>query len=141
MRKVVLAKFVDQVSTRFSNDYKDVFVNPDKKEVKECCDRSRVCRAMVVDKNTVYVFPESLLHYRVWEHFKLKDAVGLVLYFAGSRELVLSVTDVTKRGKWHHNPKVAEYLRSNAWLSKFDISDIDYYDSDIEGDWAETFGE
>jgi hypothetical protein len=141
MRKTVIAKFLDSVPTRFSNDYRDVFVNPDSKELKEIVGKDGVCRAMIVNAKTIYCFPDNLLHYSVWDHFKLKDAVGIVLYFVRGKEISVQVTDITRRGKWLHNPKITAFIKSNEWLKRFKLIDIDYYDSAIEGDWTITYGE
>jgi len=48
------------------------------------------------------------------------------------------VTDSSKRTKWYHNPEVAEVIRNYPYLNKmWDDIEVDYYDSDIVGDWEE----
>lgn len=139
MRRVIIAKFVDQVSTRFANDYKEVYVNPDSKELRTICGKEKVCRAMIIDPHTIYCFPDSLLHYSVWDHFRLKDAIGIVIYFLRNKDISVQVTDITRRGKWLHNPHIEQFIKQNEWLKRWNIVDLDYYDSAIEGDWTITY--
>ena len=130
-------EFVDSVSTRFTNDYKDVFKNPSKKELYEIMDE-RIFRAIILNENDVLCFPDSLLHYRAIEHFNLKDIVSLVvLSNLPDKDIYVAVTDSTK-GHWFHNPEIKVYIKDNKYLNKmFDIEQISFFDEAIYGDWSE----
>lgn len=119
----------------------DIFVNPNRKELKDICKENLVARSFINENGDVYVFSLDVLHATIFEDTKYidKNAISLVLYFDKSfRYIDIMVTDFVKNTKWYHNKDVYKNIMENKYLSKmFSIDGVSYYDESIVGDWAD----
>jgi len=64
------------------------------------------------------------------------DAIPVYVYTDG-REISLRVTDASNGTIWEHNPDVVDAIESSGYINNFNITDIDFWDSAIVGDWQD----
>jgi len=118
----------------------EMYQNPTTREIAALIDNADgfgdVVRAFV-DKNTLYVWPVSVLHFAADQHLKLNNPISLEMYVMGGRVQGVTVTDFSKHTKWDHSPKVAAAIRKCTALKKVADPDfeITYWDEAIVGSW------
>ena len=115
-----------------------VYENPTEQEFVFCVKRGD-CRAFLVGTDRLIVWPPfDATHNDVSKSLDLpKDAIPVYLYAHSGTVHAVAVSDLSKRGPWHHNPKVADAIRANKPLKEFShhTVDVNYYDGDIVGPW------
>ena len=135
---LLLEKWIGNVRETWKIGEKDidVFINPDRKELKELTDQNNNFYAIIIpNKNDVIAFRRDVLHFSVIEQLKIKGDIVTATVYVDGNNLGLMITDATRHGKWFHNPSIEEYVSNNKFLKKYNI-DFTYYDESIVGDWS-----
>ena len=117
--------------------YVEVFKNPSVKEYKEASVNDRA-RAFLLNRDMYIWNPYGGIHFEVQEKLKLgKNALPIIIFGSIRGNISIVVTDYSKKTIWHHNPKIKEYILKKSYLSKFNVTDISYFDEMIFGPWDE----
>ena len=116
----------------------EIFKNPSRKELSVfALGKNNQVRAFIVGNDLLVWNMFSALHQTVREELKLdKNAIPLNLYAMIGGDGFAIVTDNTRDTPWWHNGDVADAIEENPFIVKnFKYLEIEYYDSDIVGDW------
>jgi hypothetical protein len=94
-------------------------------------------RAFIVANDLLVWNVFSALHQSVRDELKLgPDVIPLNLFGVMGDEAVAVVTDNTRNTSWWHDGNVAAVIEDHPFmLRNFKSVEIDFYDSDVVGDW------
>jgi len=118
-------------------EYVEVFKNPTTKELLRCKPHHEI-GAVLSDKDA-YVWNRQLAyHGHVMTHLKLTDGLPLMLIPDNTNvnRMDVMVTDASRRGKWHHNPETAEFVKNHPFFRNKRLDNVSYWDEDVVGDWT-----
>ena len=120
----------------------EVYKNPTRAEMRKI-DPKHVGRYQLrgwLTPTEAYVWnPRYSAHFAMHQTLGLgADALPVLLYF-GPGAVSVRVTDASRSTPYHHSPRAAALIKAHPWFRAIQtkIEDIDYYDSAIDGDWAE----
>ena len=137
LRQYLTEAYVGRVKERFGEGSTEVFKNPTRKELKGILEEWEDFRAFLTNEKDCIAFSSGLLHHDVRGGMNLpRDSLALQIWIYGNT-ISIRVTDNNRGNKWHHNPKIRDFIMNHKYLKRFKIEDIDYYDEAIVGPWEE----
>ena len=116
----------------------EIFKNPSRQEFKQLDPNGNGIRAFIVNQKDVIMWETtSMVHQLVREELKLgPDVIPVVIYGQFRAGADIMITDNTTHTPLWHNPDIWMSVVRNDYLSKtFRTIEVDYYDSNIVGDW------
>jgi|GEM_PF-4260096 len=119
--------------------YVELFINPTSKELQQLESHDTI-RAFLTEDDCIAWDSNLALHYEVSENINLdKNTVSILLYYTPSEpNILILVTDFTKKSQWFHNPNLADWIKDHPYIQSLadeGYIDISYFDEDIYGDW------
>lgn len=133
----------DMVIPERLKDEMPVYINPSKAELAGLFRKSDSARmALAADGKTLLAWDAMVAtHGQLRDYMKLHGfndrnaVITLISYGPGH----VQVTDGVRNSRWEHNPEVPQILHNSPALRAAlgPLTEIDYFDQDIVGDWAE----
>lgn len=125
-----------------NGNYVELFINPTSKELQQLANHDTI-RAFLTEDDCIAWDPSLAIHYEVSENIDLdkNSAVSILLYYTPSEpDILILVTDFTKKSQWFHNPELADWIKNHSYIQSLadeDYIEISYFDEDVYGDWED----
>ncbi len=137
---LLLEKYLGTVKETWKkkDEYTEVFINPTNKELRDIYGNDREFAIIIPNNKDVIAFNRNTLHQSVIDQLNVRGDYITASAFVDGKEIDIMVTDATRNGKWHHNPKIEDYIKSNKYLSRhWKEFTFSYYDEPIFGSWVD----